>query len=79
MMKKAPEDRFQSAHEIDVLLIDWLIVEFMRPAFIVQSGLGQLMAERNYWFHFQGFLKGSVGILVVSLLLAGLIMLVMTL
>ena len=60
---------------VDLLLIDWLIVEFMRPAFIVQSGLGQLMAERNYWFHFQGFLKGSVGILIVSLLLAGLIML----
>lgn len=60
---------------VDLLLIDWLIVEFMRPAFIVQSGLGQLMGERNYWFHFQGFLKGSMGILVVSLLLAGLIML----
>lgn len=60
---------------VDLLLIDWLIAEFMRPAFIVQSGLGQLMAERNYWFHFRGFLKGSAGILVVSLLLAGLIML----
>jgi len=60
---------------VDLLLIDWLIVELIRPGFIVQSGLGQLMGERNYWFHFQGFLKGSVGITVVSLLLAGLIML----
>ncbi|MEZ4735057.1 MAG: hypothetical protein R3E79_48800 [Caldilineaceae bacterium] len=51
----------------------------MRPAFVVQSGLGQLMPERNYWFHLQGFLKGSVGISVVTLLLAGLIMLGMTL
>lgn len=60
---------------VDLLLIDWLIVEYMRPPFIVQSGLGQLMGERNYWYHFQGFLKGSVGILIASLLLAGLIVL----
>ena len=66
---------FMLFNVVDLVLIDWLIVEFMRPPFIVQSGLGQLMGERNYWFHFQGFLKGSVGILVVSLLLAGVIML----
>lgn len=64
---------------VDLLLIDWLIVEFIRPTFIVQSGLGQLMGERNYWYHFQGFLKGSVGILIASLLLAGVIMLGVTL
>ncbi len=59
---------------VDLLLIDWLIIELMRPAFIFQSSVGQLMATRNYWFHFQGFLKGSVGILIASLILAGLIM-----
>jgi hypothetical protein len=37
------------------------------------------MAERNYCFHLQGFLKGSAGILVVSLLLAGLIILFVSL
>lgn len=64
---------------VDLLLIDWLIVEFLCPDFIVQSSVGRLMAERNYWFHWQAFLKGSVGILVVSLLLAGLIRLGVTL
>lgn len=64
---------------VDLLLIDWLIVEIVRPSFITQSPLGQLMAERNYRFHFQGFLKGSVGILLVSLLLTGVIMLGMML
>lgn len=64
---------------VDLLLIDWLIVEIVRPSFITQSPLGQLMAERNYRFHFQGFLKGSVGILIVSLLLTGVIMLGMML
>jgi hypothetical protein len=59
---------------VDLLLIDWLIVEFIRPTFIAQSPLGQLMAKPNYGFHMQAFLKGSVGILVASLLLAGLIM-----
>ena len=70
---------FMLFNVVDLLLIDWLIVEFIRPAFIVQSGLGQLMAGRNYWYHFQGFLKGSVGILIASLLLAGVIMLGVTL
>ncbi|MEZ4869448.1 MAG: hypothetical protein R3C14_49450 [Caldilineaceae bacterium] len=64
---------------VDLLLIDWLIVEIIRPAFIAQSPLGQLMAERNYGHHFQGFLKGSVGILGVSLLLAGSITLLIAL
>ena len=64
---------------VDLLLIDWLIVEIIRPTFIAQSPLGQLMAERNYWHHFQGFLKGSVGISVATLLLAGLIMVGVTL
>lgn len=70
---------FMLFNVVDLLLIDWLIVEYIRPAFIVQSGLGQLMGERNYWYHFQGFLKGSVGILIASLLLAGVIMLGVTL
>jgi hypothetical protein len=70
---------FMLFNVVDLLLIDWLIVEYIRPAFIVQSGLGQLMGERNYWYHFQGFLKGSVGILGASLLLAGVIMLGMAL
>jgi len=64
---------------VDLLLIDWLIVEFIRPGFIAQSPLGQLMAESNYGFHLQAFLKGSVGILIVSLLLAGLITLFVSL
>lgn len=70
---------FMLFNVVDLLLIDWLIVEFLRPDFIVQSSVGRLMAERNYWFHFQAFLKGSVGILIVSLLVAGLIHLGVTL
>lgn len=64
---------FMLFNVVDLLLIDWLIVEFMRPRFIAQSPLGQLMAEANYGFHLQAFLKGSAGILIASLLLAGLI------
>lgn len=70
---------FMLFNVVDLLLIDWLIVEIIRPAFIAQSPLGQLTSKRNYWHHFQGFLKGSVGISVVTLLLAGLLMLGMTL
>lgn len=54
-----------------LVLIDWLIVEAWRPGFIRNNPLGKLMAKRYYWFHFVGFCKGSVGITVVSLVVAG--------
>ncbi|MFN8444093.1 MAG: isoprenylcysteine carboxylmethyltransferase family protein [Caldilineaceae bacterium] len=64
---------FMLFNVVDLLLIDWLIVEWIRPGFLAGSRLGTLMGERNYWYHFQGFLKGTAGITVVSLLLAAVV------
>ncbi|MEZ4732018.1 MAG: hypothetical protein R3E79_33285 [Caldilineaceae bacterium] len=56
---------------VDLLVIDWLIVEAWRPDFICNNRLGRLMEGRYYKFHFLGFCKGSVGLTLVSLLVAG--------
>lgn len=58
---------------VDLLVIDWLIVERIRPGRLASSRLGALMTERYDWFHFQGFLKGTAGITIVSLVLAAVI------
>ncbi|CAN5646640.1 hypothetical protein BH10CHL1_BH10CHL1_40690 [soil metagenome] len=64
---------FMCFNLIDLVVIDWLIIETIRPNFIFQSSVGVLMTERNYWFHFQGSLKGSIGIFLASLLIAGIV------
>lgn len=56
---------------IDLVVIDWLIVEVWRPNFLRRGRLGALMTRRYYLFHFIGFCKGSVGLTLVSLLVAG--------
>lgn len=62
----------QSFNVIDLLIVDWLIVETWRPRFVLVRGAEALYNRRFYGFHFRGFLKGFVGITLVSLLLAGL-------
>lgn len=56
---------------VDLVIIDWLIVELWRPSFLRRGRLGELMTKRYYLFHFIGFCKGSVGLTLVSLLVAG--------
>ncbi len=62
----------QSFNLIDLLIVDWLIVETWRPRFVLVPGAEALYARRFYGFHFRGFLKGFVGITIASLLIAGL-------
>jgi hypothetical protein len=61
----------------DLLIVDWLIVVYWRPQFIILPGLDPELAGYNdYIFHFKGFLKGSAGILVASLIIAGIVILI---
>lgn len=57
---------------VDLILIDWLIIETIRPRFAQLPRLGDLADVRHYGFHFRGFLIGSVGLLVLSIVVAGL-------
>ncbi len=60
---------------VDLLLIDWLVIEWWRPDFLFSRSplLAALLPEDDYAFHFFGFLKGTVGITLVSLVVAGVV------
>lgn len=55
---------------VDLLVIDWLIVETIRPKAFELPRLGDLAEVRHYGFHLRGFLIGSVGMLALSLFIA---------
>jgi hypothetical protein len=57
---------------VDLLVIDWPIVA-MGPGFIVLPGTEGLAGYKDYWFHFHGFLVGTVLIFVTSGLIAGVV------
>jgi hypothetical protein len=57
---------------IDLLLIDWLLLVTIRPSFLMFPGTEHLADDRDYGFHFRGFLKGVFGSLIVSLIVASI-------
>lgn len=54
---------------VDWLLVDWLVVCWWTPKFVVIPGTEGHPAYKDYGFHFKGFLKGTVLLAVVSLML----------
>ena len=59
----------------DLVVIDWLMLLVMKPAFIARLGVPGLSYEETvggYGYHFLGFLKGMGFILVAGLVAAGL-------
>jgi hypothetical protein len=58
---------FMAFNLFDLLIIDWLFLEFIRPAFAIPPGAEHLVGlHRGYKFHFLGFLKGTIIGLVFS-------------
>lgn len=57
---------------VDLLLIDWLVVETIQPGFILIPGAEHLRGMRDYGFHFRAFLKGLLGSLIASVIIGGL-------
>lgn len=55
---------------VDLLLIDWLLVVTLRPRFVMIPGTEHLAGYGDYGYHFRAFLKGSLGGLILSLLIA---------
>lgn len=64
---------------VDLIIIDWLFVVFIRPSFLVVPGTEMLQGYQAYAFHFRGFLKGVAGSLVASVVIAGVTMALLTL
>lgn len=54
---------------IDLLIIDWILFVRIRPSFVVLPGTEDLAGYDDDAFHAVAFLKGTVGITVVSALL----------
>lgn len=57
---------------VDLVLIDWLLIETIRPRWATLPGAEAFSDRRFYGFHFRGFLKGFVGITVASVVIAAL-------
>ena len=55
---------------VDLLIIDWLIVATIRPTFIMVPCTEELKGYSDYGFPFRAFLKGLVGSLIASLVIA---------
>lgn len=57
---------------VDLVLIDWLIVVWMRPEWVVLPGTEGMEGYGDYGFHFRAFTKGTVGIAVIALVAGGI-------
>lgn len=53
---------------LDLLILDWLFFVKIRPGRIVLPGTEGLPGYEDYGFHFRGFLAGTAGIIVTSLI-----------
>jgi hypothetical protein len=54
----------------DLLVLDWFIGIIVHPQFMVLPGTEGMAGYRDYGFPFRGFLKGTLGLAMLSLLLA---------
>ena len=57
---------------VDLIIIDWLILVLIRPSFLTVPGTEQFHGPQAYLFHFYAFLKGSIGALIASLVIAAI-------
>lgn len=61
---------------VDLLLIDWLLIVKLRAPFLSFPGAELLAGYYDYGYHGRGFLKGTLGIALLSPLLAALAVLI---
>jgi hypothetical protein len=63
---------FSVFNVVDLLVLDWPLVAIC-PSFMVLPGTEGSAGYKDYWFHFRGFLIGTVLILVTSGVMASVI------
>jgi hypothetical protein len=61
---------------VDWLILDWLLFCTLTPKFLVIPGTEGHPGYKNYFFHFRGFLIGTVFSAVAGLIFAGIVYLV---
>ncbi len=61
---------FETFNLADLLLIDWLLIEWWQPRLFAMPGMDGAVLTVGYGSHFRGFLKGTAGGVVMSLMVA---------
>lgn len=54
---------------VDLVIVDWLLICMLSVKYFVLPGTERCPSNRNYRFHFIGFLKGFVTMSIISFLL----------
>jgi hypothetical protein len=58
---------------VDLFILDWLIVCWFKPRWLIIPGAEHIVISKPYLHHFKGFLVGTVGSVIVSLAIAALL------
>jgi hypothetical protein len=58
---------------VDLLILDWLIVCWLEPRWVILPGTEHIVIRKQYLHHFKGFLMGTVGLVIVGLAIAALL------
>src|SRR5262245_41428027 len=58
---------------VDLLILDWLIVCWLEPRWLILPGTEHIVIPKQYLHHFKGFLMGTVGLVIVGLAIASLL------
>ena len=58
---------------VDLLILDWLIVCWFEPRWVILPGTEHIVIPKQYLHHFKGFLMGTAGLVIVGLAIASLL------
>ncbi len=58
---------------VDLLILDWLIVCWFKPRWVIIPGTEHIVIPNPYLHHFKGFLMGTVSLAFVGLAVAALL------
>lgn len=57
---------------VDLVIVDWLMICVFRWEYVILKGTKDCKGNRDYGFHFIGFLKGFVVMSLFSLIMSGI-------
>jgi hypothetical protein len=58
---------------VDLLILDWLVVCWVKPGWVILPGTEHIAIPNPYAHHFKEFLMGTAGLVIVGLAIAALL------
>jgi hypothetical protein len=58
---------------VDLLILDWLIVCWVKPHWVILPGTEHIEVPNPYLHHFKEFLMGTIGLVIVGLSIAAVL------